>query len=225
MKWSGRTYWLSRGLRSILTHMFKSLWWILMGNNHACPVLQSGTTEASDLLQGQRGLFLASEVIARQMALRQMFGIDWPRRAGAGGLRTLAPTPAFNRSSSPAANRTALRSRVSPPRFPASPPLPPLGWRGKIRAQQPLRTTKLHLKRHLLLLFTVAAHSFSFKDTQERKADWEMMNYLTMMSNCFRADILFLEGKGLGVRQCLWKGSVRLSLPRSGCANMTELKL
>lgn len=25
-----------------------------------------------------------------------------------------------------------------------------------------------------------------------------MMNYLSMMSNCFKADILFLEGKGLG---------------------------
>ena len=26
-----------------------------------------------------------------------------------------------------------------------------------------------------------------------------MMNYLSMMSNCFKADIVFLEGKGLGV--------------------------
>lgn len=26
-----------------------------------------------------------------------------------------------------------------------------------------------------------------------------MMNYLSMMSNCFKADILFLEGKGSGV--------------------------
>lgn len=26
-----------------------------------------------------------------------------------------------------------------------------------------------------------------------------MMNYLSMMSNCFKADILFLEGNGLGV--------------------------
>lgn len=40
-----------------------------MGNNHACPVLQSGTADAHDLLQGQRGLFLASEVTTRQMAL------------------------------------------------------------------------------------------------------------------------------------------------------------
>lgn len=50
-----------------------------MGNNHACPVLQSGVADANDLLQGQRGLFLASEVITRQMALRQTFGIDGPR--------------------------------------------------------------------------------------------------------------------------------------------------
>lgn len=55
-----------------------------MGNNHACPVLQSGTAETSDLLQGQRGLFLAREVITHQMALGQTFGIDGPRRAGAG---------------------------------------------------------------------------------------------------------------------------------------------
>lgn len=72
---------------------------------------------------------------------------------------------------------------------------------GKIRAQQLLWTTKVHLKRHLLLLFSAAANSFSLRDTQERKADWKMMNYLTMMSNCFMADILFLEGKGLGVKE------------------------
>lgn len=49
-----------------------------MGNNHACPVVQSGAADANDLLQGQRGLFLASEVITRQMALPQTFGIDGP---------------------------------------------------------------------------------------------------------------------------------------------------
>lgn len=40
-----------------------------MGNNHARPVMQSGTADASDLLQGQRGLFLAGEIITHQMAL------------------------------------------------------------------------------------------------------------------------------------------------------------
>lgn len=36
---------------------------MLMGNNHACPVPQSVTTDTSDLLQGQRGLFLGSKVL------------------------------------------------------------------------------------------------------------------------------------------------------------------
>lgn len=49
-----------------------------MGNNHACPVLQSGAADVNDLLRGHGGLFLASEVIRHQMALRQTFGIDGP---------------------------------------------------------------------------------------------------------------------------------------------------
>lgn len=96
MKWSERTHWLSKGLRSILTHMFKSLWWILMGNNHARPVLQSGTAKASDLLQGQRGLFLADEIIAHQMALWQMFGINRPRQTSAGEHWIITPRPTFS---------------------------------------------------------------------------------------------------------------------------------
>lgn len=36
---------------------------MLMGNNHACPVSQSVTTNTNDLLQGQRGLFLGSKVL------------------------------------------------------------------------------------------------------------------------------------------------------------------
>lgn len=36
---------------------------MLMGNNHACPVLQSGTADTNDLLQGQRSLFLGSKVL------------------------------------------------------------------------------------------------------------------------------------------------------------------
>lgn len=36
---------------------------MLMGNNHACPVLQSGSADTNDLLQGQRSLFLGSKVL------------------------------------------------------------------------------------------------------------------------------------------------------------------
>lgn len=36
---------------------------MLMGNNHACPVSQSVTTNTNDLLQGQRGLFLGRKVL------------------------------------------------------------------------------------------------------------------------------------------------------------------
>ena len=35
---------------------------MLMGNNHACPVAQSVTADANDLLQGQRSLFFGSKV-------------------------------------------------------------------------------------------------------------------------------------------------------------------
>lgn len=37
-----------------------------MGNNHARSVLQSGTADASDLLQGQWGLFLSGKIIPHQ---------------------------------------------------------------------------------------------------------------------------------------------------------------
>lgn len=204
MKWSERTHWLSSGLRSILTHMFKSPWWILMGNNHARPVLQSGTTDTSDLLQGQRGLFLAGEIITHEMALWQMFGINQPRRTSAGEHGGIVPRPTFSIQRLLTGQLWGLESAPRSDSQQPLPPPPPLKMgAGKIRAQQLVWTTKVHLKRHLLLLFSAAAHSFSLKDTQERKADWEVMNYLTMMSNCLMADILFLEGKGLGVKESL----------------------
>lgn len=209
MKWSGRTYWLSRGLRSILTHMFKSLWWILMANNHACPVLQSGTAEGEWPPLGSEGFTFGEWSYCTSNGASTNVR---DRSASAGRLRPVDSEPSHLRPRSTAPVWRLLIGQLwgpvsAPPPIPSEPPAPLLlGWRGKIRAQQPLWTTKLHLNRHLLLLFTEAAHSFSLKDTQERKAGWEMMNYLTMMSNCFKADILFLEGKGLGVRQCLWRG-------------------
>lgn len=63
-----------------------------------------------------------------------------------------------------------------------------------------------------------------------------MMNYLSMMSNCFKADILFLEGKSLGLgvgvnaRNVVFvKRSVYCVMhvvsPLKWLVNMTKLKL
>lgn len=65
-----------------------------------------------------------------------------------------------------------LRGLRSATRSISQPPPAPHQWATKITAQHPLQNTKVQLKRHLLLLFTLAAlaaHAVCFKGHEEGK--------------------------------------------------------
>lgn len=183
--------------------------------------------DTNDLLQGQRSLFSESKLLtpasggirSRILCPFRFTGQHGRRRRGRKKRKkekNEISQRLFGQAGTVAGGCRLLTGQLRGPRSAtrsiSQPPPPPRQWAAKITAQHPPQTTKLHLKRHLLLLFTLApllaAHSVCLKDTQKRRADWEMMNYLGVMSNCFKADILFLEGKGLGGEGGVhaWKG-------------------
>lgn len=146
---------------------------MLMANNHACPVSQSAARpDTNDLLQGQRSLFLEGKLLTvaagegrRGREGRGLVEGRWQEGNFVVGLAVEKERPAQQLRPGTVANRTARGSSGQPPGpFPSQQPPDPhtssssLASSGpaKITAQHPPPNTKLHVKRHLLLLFTSA---------------------------------------------------------------------
>lgn len=176
MKWSGRTYWLSRGLRSILLICLNpsdECWWVIIMHVQSYNLaLQTQMTSFR-----VKGVYIWQvKFLHYQMGIRAMFWVDLPSQVNIGDYWIIVSLLCFIREWNFCWYRLVESTRLigqlwgprSATRSISQPPPPPHQWATKITAQHPPQTTKLHLKRHLLLLFTLAplaAHSVCLKDT------------------------------------------------------------